>query len=128
MSRSLSFTALLSAPLLFLASLALAQAPQKSGGVCKADVERLCPDAQPGHGKVMRCLQGKEDQVSAECKAHLEEMHQKFQAAKEACKPDVQKFCQDVQPGRGKIFQCLQQHEAELSDACKAQHRPGAAP
>jgi len=39
----------------------------------------------------------------------------------EACKPDVEKFCQNVQPGGGRIRQCLQQHEAELSDACKAQ-------
>jgi Cysteine rich repeat len=122
MSRSSSLTALLSAPLLFLAPVAFAQAPQESGGACKADVERLCPGAQPGHGRVMRCLRDKEDQVSAECKAHIEEMRQRFQAAAEACKPDVEKFCQDVQPGGGRIIQCLRQHETELSDACKAQH------
>jgi hypothetical protein len=123
MSRSSSLAAVLSAPLLFLAPMALAQAPKESGGGCKADVERLCPGTQPGHGHVMSCLRGKEDQVSAECKAHIEEMHQKFQAAKAACQPDVQQFCQDVQPGGGRVMQCLRAHEAELSDACKAQHR-----
>jgi hypothetical protein len=120
MSRSVSLTLLFMAPLL-LTPVALAQAPQESGGPCRADVERLCPGTQPGHGGAMRCLRGKEDQVSAECKAHIEEMLQKFHAGVEACKPDVEKFCQNVQPGGGRIRQCLQQHEAELSDACKAQ-------
>lgn len=42
------------------------------------------------------------------------------------CKADREKFCKDAQPGKGAIFQCLKQHEAELSDSCKAavlQHR-----
>ena len=104
--------------------LALAQSapPDPAARPCKADVARLCPDAK-GHAAIHACMQSKADQVSAECKAHIEEMHQKFQAAKAACQPDVQKFCQDVQPGGGRVMQCLRAHEAELSDACKAQHR-----
>ena len=34
------------------------------------------------------------------------------------CRPDLQKFCADVQPGGGRIVACLKQHEAELSPAC----------
>jgi hypothetical protein len=43
------------------------------------------------------------------------------------CKADREKFCKDAQPGKGAIFQCLKQHEAELSDSCKAavQRHPG---
>ena len=36
-----------------------------------------------------------------------------------ACKADVQKLCAGVQPGDGRIMQCMKQHESELSDACK---------
>lgn len=42
------------------------------------------------------------------------------------CKADREKFCQGVQPGGGRIVQCLKQHESELSDSCKSaiqQHR-----
>ncbi len=40
-------------------------------------------------------------------------------AGKGACKADVQKFCADVEHAKGKIHECLTQHAADLSDACK---------
>lgn len=39
--------------------------------------------------------------------------------AREACKPDVDKFCSDVKPGGGRIISCMRQHKDELSQACK---------
>lgn len=39
---------------------------------------------------------------------------------RQACQADFQKFCADVQPGGGARMQCMRQHAAELSDACKA--------
>ena len=38
---------------------------------------------------------------------------------KGACKADIEKFCKDVQPGKGQIAQCMKQHAAEFSPACK---------
>jgi Cysteine rich repeat len=35
------------------------------------------------------------------------------------CQADVEKFCAGVQPGQGRILQCLKQHEADLSAECK---------
>ena len=35
------------------------------------------------------------------------------------CAADVKKFCKDVQPGGGRIVQCMKQHESDLSQACK---------
>lgn len=40
-------------------------------------------------------------------------------AAREACKPDYQKFCQGTPPGGGRIKKCLADNFAGLSDACK---------
>jgi hypothetical protein len=37
----------------------------------------------------------------------------------QACADDVKKFCPDVQPGDGRIMQCLRPHRAELSAGCK---------
>lgn len=35
------------------------------------------------------------------------------------CADDMQKFCADVKPGGGAKLKCLQDHQAQLSDACK---------
>jgi len=35
-----------------------------------------------------------------------------------ACREDAHSFCADVQPGGGRIINCLQDHYKELSDEC----------
>jgi predicted outer membrane protein len=37
-----------------------------------------------------------------------------------ACAADVQKFCADIERAKGAMRGCLQAHEAQLSDGCKA--------
>lgn len=37
-----------------------------------------------------------------------------------ACASDVQKFCANIERGKGAMRGCLQTHESELSSACKA--------
>ena len=39
--------------------------------------------------------------------------------AKGECQDNVQKFCKDVAGEKGAVVACLQQHMAELSEACK---------
>jgi hypothetical protein len=36
------------------------------------------------------------------------------------CTEDLQKFCTDVQAGKGGWIQCLKEHESELSASCKS--------
>jgi len=40
--------------------------------------------------------------------------------AKGECTEDRQKFCKDVIKAKGDVGACLTQHEAELSETCKA--------
>ena len=104
------------------ASVALAQqAPSSAPAArpCAADVARLCPDAH-GRADVRACMQQNADQVSAECKARIDQARQRFQAVRDACQPDVAQFCADVKPGGRAIGQCLRSHASELSQACQS--------
>jgi hypothetical protein len=38
---------------------------------------------------------------------------------REACKSDVASLCKDVQPGGGRIKECLQTNKDKLSQGCK---------
>jgi hypothetical protein len=87
---------------------------------CAADVARLCPQAQPGRAGMHACLQRNADQLSAECKAHVDQAGKKFQAAREACQPDVARLCSDVKPGGRRVAACLREHASELSEACQS--------
>jgi hypothetical protein len=40
--------------------------------------------------------------------------------AKGECKADREKLCKEVIAANGDVAACMKQHEAELSDACKA--------
>ena len=42
-----------------------------------------------------------------------------FAADKNPCSEDIAKFCKDVKPDMRSIMECLEEHENELSDACK---------
>lgn len=42
-----------------------------------------------------------------------------------ACRADAEKFCKDVQPGEGRMAQCLARHESELSESCRGHMAAG---
>jgi hypothetical protein len=116
MSRHPSlWSALVGAAALLAAPNAFAQSDP--GKPCQADVKKLCPGVKAGHGRVLACLESKEDQVSQACK---DDFKAKAQAVYDACKSDVEKFCATVEKGQGRVLQCLKKNEATLSDSCKA--------
>lgn len=94
---------------------------------CASDIERLCADVTPGEGRLMSCLDSKSDQLSSGCassrreaRAQASKMIDKAQVAfRKSCGTDVQKFCTDVPAGRGRLLDCLNLHDDELSNSCK---------
>ena len=86
---------------------------------CKADIEKFCKDVKPGGGAIMKCLKEHDAELSAECKDRESAMKENTKTMQDACKADMEKFCQDVQPGGGAIMKCLKEHQAELSEPCK---------
>jgi hypothetical protein len=49
----------------------------------------------------------------------MAQMRPGAQAVLRACKPDIARFCSQVQPGQGRIKACMKEHIQELSDPCK---------
>lgn len=113
--HSFRWPALLCAGVLLAAPLAFAQGLQP-GKACKADLEKLCPGVEPGHGRILACLEGKTDQLSQACK---DDVSKKIDALYKGCKADVAKLCADVERGSGRVMQCLKDNEASLSKSCK---------
>jgi hypothetical protein len=37
---------------------------------------------------------------------------------KSACSADIARFCNEIEPGKGRIMMCLKAHEAEVSKKC----------
>lgn len=44
----------------------------------------------------------------------------KLAGVREACRADVMQLCGDVEPGGGRLMQCLRQHLDRVSNACKS--------
>lgn len=40
-------------------------------------------------------------------------------ADRSPCADDVARFCKDIKPGKGAVIDCLEQHENELTPACR---------
>ena len=91
----------------------------KAREACADDVAKFCKDVKPGDGGVMKCLKEHESELSTSCREHVAHRGKSDHESRGACRDDVQKFCKDVQPGRGGIMRCLKEHESELSAGCR---------
>jgi cysteine rich repeat protein len=96
---------------------------------CKAELKQLCPGAEPGGGRIKKCIEANEGKLSAGCRQKLQEkrahMKQRMQEMRAACEADVKRLCPNVEPGGGRVRDCLKSHQNELSPTCaqKMEHR-----
>lgn len=86
---------------------------------CREDIQKFCSGIEPGQGRIAQCLKQNESRLSAACREKGPDMKARFKAAQEACVADVKKHCSGVEPGGGRIIQCLQENEDKLSAECK---------
>ncbi len=90
---------------------------------CADDILKFCKDVKPGEGRIANCLKEHEKDLSPACKKRTEEMMMRAKEVHNACADDIDKFCKDVQPGKGNIARCLREHKGELSPECKEELR-----
>lgn len=94
---------------------------------CKEDLNKYCSDITPGGGRIAACLESREDKLSGKCKtewigtkARLSEAMDKTEVAfRKSCGYDVNRFCSNVPSGRGRLLECLSDHQDQLSDSCQ---------
>lgn len=88
-------------------------------GACRSDAQKFCKDIQPGGGRIALCLKQHESELSSGCRERIVEAQEEGKELGAACKPDAEKLCQGVQPGRGRVASCLKQHQDQLSGECR---------
>ena len=87
---------------------------------CEAEVQQYCPDSLSGEDR-RRCVVQRMKRLDPACQQIVRQRLVRWQEAegyKLACVEDVKRVCLTVQPGDGRILQCLQEHEQELSEGC----------
>lgn len=100
--------------LLMMASVAFGQE-----GACAPDIEKFCKGIPPGEGKIAMCLKQNQTGLSPACKIHIAKTEEALKEVDKACEDDIHQHCAGVQPGGGRIKECLKAHKHQLSLKCK---------
>ncbi len=92
---------------------------------CDEDIKEHCDGLGNNAQKIFMCLAAYEDQLSLECKTGILEAAMSVRmgaAAIEysifACEADADKHCLDVEPGEGRLINCIKANEDEVSKEC----------
>ena len=92
---------------------------------CDEDIKEHCDGLGSNAGKVFMCLAAYEEQLTPACKQGILEaaLAVKMGAAAlnysvRACEADADKYCLDVQPGEGRIVDCIKSNESNVSEEC----------
>ena len=78
-----------------------------------------------GSGRLTACIYAHEDKLSDSCDAAVAEtadvinvLFNRLRNVRLQCAGDVAKLCDEVAIGEGRIFACLHENKASLSDGC----------
>lgn len=87
---------------------------------CVAEVQQYCPDSLSGEDR-RRCVKQSIKRLDPPCQQIVQQRLVRWREAegyKLTCVEDVKRVCLTVQPSDGRILQCLQEHEQDLSEGC----------
>ena len=92
---------------------------------CNAELVQYCAEVTPGEGRLLACLYAHGDKLSGQCEfalydaaARLERAINTITYVASECRSEIQTHCANVQPGAGRIAQCLKDNASQLSPGC----------
>jgi hypothetical protein len=93
---------------------------------CSKELETYCKNVTPGEGRLLACLYAHGDKLSGRCEyslydaaAQLERAITNLTYVANECKDDLKAHCSSVKLGEGRLINCLNKHEKDVSDRCK---------
>ena len=93
---------------------------------CKQELNTYCKNVTPGEGRVLACLYAFEDKLSTRCEyalydasAQLERVIAALTYLANECRDDLKTFCSGVNPGEGRLIQCIDKNKEKLTNRCK---------
>ena len=93
---------------------------------CKTELEKYCNQVTPGQGRVLACLYAYGDKLSSKCEYALYDAAVQLERAVAAlsyvvneCDAAMEKYCESIEPGEGRLLECLEKHDKEVSGRCK---------
>jgi hypothetical protein len=94
---------------------------------CKKELVSYCSTVTPGRGRIAACLFAHNDKLSEQCEGMLElGMNQlsiilsTVSYVVEQCYRDIDKHCENVVIGGGRLRKCLAQNRDKLEKNCEA--------
>ncbi len=100
--------------------------PAAVAETCKREIEAYCRDVNPGEGRLAACLYANEYKLSSRCEqalfdaaAELEHAVANLNYLVNECRVDLATFCSRMQPGEGRLIDCLDKNRQKLSARCK---------
>jgi len=93
---------------------------------CKVEIEKYCSRVTPGQGRILSCLYAYQDKLSGKCEFALYDAAVQLERAVAAlsyvaneCEDDLDKYCSEVPAGEGRLLNCLEKNDKQVSKRCK---------
>jgi hypothetical protein len=93
---------------------------------CQKEIATYCKDVIPGNGRILACLYARQDRLSARCEYAIYDAAAQLERAVAAlaylaneCRDDLKTFCSGINPGEGRLLQCIDNNRNKVSARCK---------
>jgi hypothetical protein len=93
---------------------------------CEKELAAYCQGVTPGDGRILACLYAHADKLSGQCEYALYDAAAQLERAVAAlaylvneCDEDLEAYCAGVPAGEGRLLDCLDKNEKNVSSRCK---------